>query len=55
MKYMIVPEEESDLKQRKISVESPIAKGLLGKVVGDQVEIRVPAGVLPFEVMEITR
>ena len=55
MKYTLVPEEESDLKQFKISVESPIAKGLLGKSVGEQVEIKVPAGVIPFEVVEITR
>lgn len=55
MKYTLVPEEESDLKHAKISVESPIAKGLLGKKVGEQVEIKVPAGVIPFEVIEITR
>lgn len=55
MKYTLVPEEESDLKKGKISVESPIAKGLLGKKVGEQVEIKVPAGIIPFEVIEITR
>ncbi len=52
-KYTLVPEEEADLKNGKISVESPIAKGLLGKKVGDRVEIRVPAGVIPFEIVEI--
>ncbi|NOX85292.1 MAG: transcription elongation factor GreA [Chlorobi bacterium] len=52
-KYTLVPEEEADLKSGKISVESPIAKGLLGKKVGDQVEIKVPAGVIPFEIVEI--
>ncbi len=55
MKYTLVPEEESDLKIGKISVESPIARGLLGKEVGDKVEITVPAGTIPFEVIEITR
>jgi len=55
MKYTIVPEEESDLKKGKISVESPIAKGLLGKEVGDTAEIAVPAGKLTFEIVEISR
>jgi len=55
MKYTLVPEEESDLKIGKISVESPIARGLLGKEVGDKVDITVPAGTIPFEVIEITR
>ncbi len=55
MKYTLVPEEEADLKSGKISVESPIAKGLLGKEVGDKVDITVPAGTIPFEVIEITR
>jgi len=55
MKYAIVPEEESDLKQARISVESPIAKGLLGKEIGDKVEIRVPAGTVPFEIIDISR
>lgn len=55
MKYTLVPEEEADLKMKKISVESPIAKGLLGKKVGDKVDIQVPAGSIAFEVIEITR
>ncbi len=55
MKYTLVPEQESDMKSAKISVTSPIAKGLLGKKVGDIVEIQVPAGVVPFEIVEITR
>ncbi len=55
MKYTLVPEEESNLKQGKISVESPIAKGLLGKEVGDTVEITVPAGNITFEIIEIAR
>jgi transcription elongation factor GreA len=55
MSYTLVPEKEADLRKGKISVDSPIAKGLLGKKVGDKVEIRVPAGVIPFEVVEVTR
>lgn len=55
MKYTLVPEEESNLKQARISVESPIAKGLLGKEVGDNVEIQVPAGTIPFEIIDISR
>ena len=55
MKYTLVPEQEADLKSGKISVTSPIAKGLLGKEVGETVEIKVPAGIIPFEVIEITR
>jgi len=53
--YSLVPESESDLKTGKISVNSPIAKGLLGKKVGDKVEIIVPAGTLTFEIIEIKR
>jgi transcription elongation factor GreA len=55
MKYTIVPEEEADLKKGKISVDSPIAKGLLGKKVGEQVEVQVPAGKIPFEIIEVGR
>lgn len=55
MTYTLVPENEADLKKGKISVSSPIAKGLLGKKVGDTAEIQVPAGLIPFEVMEISR
>lgn len=55
MKYTLVPEKEANFKEGKISVDSPIAKGLLGKSVGDQVEIIVPAGTIPFEIIEITR
>ena len=53
--YSLVPENEADLKSGKISVNSPIAQGLLGKSVGDKVEIIVPSGVIPFEVIEIMR
>jgi transcription elongation factor GreA len=55
MNYLLVPEKESDLKNGKISVNSPIAKGLLGKSVGEQVEIAVPAGLMTFEIMEVSR
>jgi transcription elongation factor GreA len=53
--YTLVSEEEADLKTGKISVGSPIGKGLLGKKVGDTAEIKVPAGMLEFEVIEIGR
>jgi transcription elongation factor GreA len=54
MKYTIVAENEADLKAGKISIDSPIGKGLLGKKVGDKVDVTVPAGVIPFEIIEIT-
>ena len=52
--YQIVSENEADLKQGKISVTSPIGKGLLGKVKGEVAEVNVPAGILKFEVKEIS-
>jgi transcription elongation factor GreA len=52
--YQIVSEQEADLKAGKISVTSPIGKGLLGKVVGDVAEVQVPAGVVKFQIEEIT-
>jgi transcription elongation factor GreA len=55
MTYTLVPENEADLKAGKISVSSPIAKGLLGKKVGDKAEIQVPAGKMAFEIIEISR
>ena len=55
MKYTLVAESEADLKTGKISVTSPIGKGLLGKSVGDVAEITVPNGVLKFEILEISR
>ncbi len=55
MTYTLVAESEADLKTSKISVTSPIGKGLLGKSVGDIAEITVPNGILKFEVIEITR
>ncbi|MFK7900851.1 MAG: transcription elongation factor GreA [Cyclobacteriaceae bacterium] len=53
--YTLVPEEEADLKAAKISVGTPIAAGLLGKKVGDIVEVKVPAGAMKLEVLEISR
>ena len=54
MTYAIVSESEADLAAKKISASSPIGKGLLGKAVGDIVEIEVPNGMMHFEVIEIT-
>ena len=54
MTYSIVPESEANLKDMKISVSSPIGKGLLGKEVGEVVEIQVPNGVITFKILEIT-
>tara|TARA_B100000900_G_scaffold110203_1_gene92027 strand:+ start:6021 stop:6491 length:471 start_codon:yes stop_codon:yes gene_type:complete len=53
MKYAIVSESEADLKNKKISVESPIGKGLMGKSVGDVARIEVPSGVIEFKIMQI--
>jgi transcription elongation factor GreA len=54
MEYSIVSDSEADLKQKKLSVSTPIAKGLLGKKVGDQVEVKVPSGIMKFEIMGIS-
>jgi transcription elongation factor GreA len=54
VEYMLVSESEADIKSGKISVATPIAKGLLGKEVGDVVEIKVPSGVMSFEIIEIS-
>lgn len=55
MTYTIVPESEADLKAKKISISSPIAKGLLGKEVGDTAKIQVPNGLMKFEIIDISR
>lgn len=55
MEYTLVAENEADLKQKKISVESPIGKGLLGKSVGEVADIQTPNGVVKFEIVEISR
>lgn len=54
MTYTLVSETEADLKSGKIAVSTPIAQGLLGKKVGDKVEIQVPSGTVGFEVLEIS-
>lgn len=53
--YTLVAENEADLKQKKISIDSPIGKGLLGKSVGDLAEIQTPAGIMVFEIVDILR
>ena len=54
MTYTLVSESEADLKSGKIAVNTPIAQGLLGKKVGDKVDIKVPSGMLSFEVLDIS-
>lgn len=54
MEYDIVPESEADLKAGKMSVNSPIAQGLLGKKMGDVVKVRVPSGEVGFEILNIS-
>ncbi len=55
MKYKLVAQSEADLKSGKISVDSPIGKGLLGKKQGEVAEIQVPSGTLKFDILEISR
>jgi transcription elongation factor GreA len=55
MTYTLVAESEADLASGKISVNSPIGKGLLGKSVGDTAEIQVPNGIIKFDILEISR
>lgn len=55
MTYKLVAQSEADLKSGKISVDSPIGKGLLGKKVGDLAEIQVPNGTMKFEILQISR
>ena len=52
--YQLVTHAEANVRERKISVESPIGKGLLGTEVGDIVEIKIPAGLIKFEILEIS-
>ncbi len=54
VKYILVAEEEADLKANKISVKSPIGSGLIGKKVGDKASIKAPAGMLEFEILDIS-
>ncbi|MDE6693952.1 MAG: GreA/GreB family elongation factor, partial [Muribaculaceae bacterium] len=53
MEYTIVADSEANLKEKKIASSTPIAKGLLGHKLGDVVEIRVPSGLMKFEIIEI--
>ena len=53
MTYTIVSETEANLREGKIAISTPIAKGLIGKKIGDQVEIKVPSGLISFEVIDI--
>ncbi len=55
MTYSLVADGEADLASGKISINSPIGKGLLGKSVGDVAEIQVPNGIINFEILEISR
>lgn len=52
--YTIVSEKEADIKTGKISAKSPIGMGLMGKKVGDKVDVKIPAGVISFEILEIS-
>lgn len=54
MEYQLVPESEANFKLGKIAVSSPIAQGLIGKKVGSTVEIKVPSGIIPFEIISIS-
>lgn len=54
MEYQLVPESEANFKIGKIAVSSPIAQGIIGKKVGDVVNIKVPSGVIPFEIVSIS-
>lgn len=55
MEYTLVAENEANLAQKKISVDSPIGKGLLGKAVGEIAEVQIPAGLAKFEIIDISR
>jgi len=52
--YQLVPESEANLKQGKIAISSPIAQGIIGKKVSDVVQVKVPSGTIPFEILEIS-
>jgi len=54
MEYQLVPESEANFKQGKIAVSSPIAMGLIGRKVGETVDIKVPSGTIPFEIISIS-
>ena len=54
MEYQLVPESEANIKIGKIAVSSPIAQGLIGRKIGETVEIKVPSGIIPFEIISIS-
>lgn len=54
MEYQLVPETEANLREGKLAASSPIAQGIMGKKVGDVVDVKVPAGVIPFEIVDIS-
>lgn len=54
MEYQLVPESEANLKLGKIAINSPIAQGLIGKKMGETVQIKVPSGIIPFEIISIS-
>lgn len=53
--YQLVSEKEADIKTGRISIKSPVAKGLLGKSVGDKAQVQVPSGSMEFEILEVSR
>jgi len=55
IEYTLVSEEEADIDNDKISIKSPIGRGLLGKSAGETVQIKVPAGVIEYEIVEVSR
>lgn len=55
MEYQLVAENEADLKAKKISIDSPIGKGLLGKSAGDIADVQTPGGIIKFEILAISR
>jgi transcription elongation factor GreA len=55
LEYMVVPESEANLKEGKLAISSPIAKALIGKKLGDVVEVSVPSGTITFEILKISR
>ena len=54
MEYQLVPESEANLKLGKLAINSPIAQGLIGKKMGETVQIKVPSGIIPFEIISIS-
>ena len=54
MEYQLVPESEANIKLGKIAISSPIAQGLIGRKIGETVEIKVPSGIIPFEIISIS-